>query len=56
MTGDLTCADKVTFIANEDYGSVGLGLSQEETELSGSVETAPVSHRKHQDTYLTLQG
>lgn len=55
MRGDLTCANKVTLITNEDDGSLGLSLSQEKSELSSAMETTPVSHRKHQDTHLTLQ-
>ena len=44
LRGDLTCADKVTLITNEDDGSLGLSLSQKQSELGGAVEAAPVSH------------
>lgn len=55
LTGDLTCANEVTLITDEDDGSLGLSLPQEKSELSSAVETTPVSHGKHQDTHLTQQ-
>lgn len=44
LIGDLARANEVTLITDEDDGSLGLGLSQEKPELSGAVETTPVSH------------
>lgn len=55
LRGDLTRANEVTLITNEDYWSLGLSLSQEKPKLRGTVEATPVSHRKHQDAHLTLQ-
>lgn len=55
MTGDLTRAHQVALVAHEDDGSLRLNLPQQETQLSGAVEAAPVGHRKHQHANLTLQ-
>lgn len=55
LSSDLTCANKVTLITDEDDGSLRLILPQEESQLGGTVETPPVGHWKHQDTHLTLQ-
>lgn len=55
LRGDLARANQVTLITYEDDGSLWLSLPQEKPELSGAVETSPISHRKHEDTHLTLQ-
>lgn len=55
LRADLTCAHEVTLVTHEDDGSLRLRLPQEKPQLSGAVETAPVGHREHQDTNLTLQ-
>lgn len=44
LRGDLTRANEVTLVTDEDDGSLGLSLPQEESELGGAVETTPVSH------------
>ncbi len=44
LRGDLTRANEVTLITDEDDGSLGLSLPQEKSELSSAVETTPVSH------------
>lgn len=54
LIGNFTCANEVTLVTDKDDRSLGLSLSEEKSKLSGAVETTPVSHWKHQDTYLTL--
>lgn len=56
LKGDLTRANEVALVADEDDGCLGLSLPQQKSELSGAVEATPVSHRKHQDAHLAQQG
>lgn len=44
LRGDLTRADEVTLITDQDDGRLRLGLPEEKSELSGTVETTPVGH------------
>lgn len=44
LRGDLTRANEVALITDQDDGSLWLSLPQEESQLSSAVETAPVSH------------
>lgn len=55
LRGDLARANEVALITDEDDWSLWLSLPQEKSELSGAVETTPVSHWKHQDAHLTQQ-
>lgn len=55
LEGDLAGANQVTLVAHEDDGSLRLRLPQEESQLGGAVETAPVGHWKHQDAHLAQQ-
>lgn len=55
LSRDLARANQVALVTDEDYGSLRLRLSQEETELGRAMETAPVGHGEHQDTHFTLE-
>lgn len=44
LEGDLAGANQVALVAHEDDGSLRLRLPQEESQLGGAVETAPVRH------------
>lgn len=44
LESDLAGANQVTLVAHEDDGSLRLRLPQEESQLGGAVETAPVGH------------
>lgn len=44
LEGNFAGANQVTFVAHKDDGGLRLRLPQEESQLGGAVETAPVGH------------
>ena len=55
LSADFPGAHQVTLVAHQNDGCLWLGLPEEETELSSSVETPSVRDWKHQDANIALQ-